>query len=131
MRKLLLLAVCIMALAGCKSGFNTAPVLNVEDQMVTTKVSMETMERCIVKAGLDLDWQMKKIKPGLIEGTMIRRGHTAVVSIPYSTTKYSIIYKSSSEGLYADADGTIHKIYNTWVHNLDAQINKYLTLEGL
>lgn len=126
MKKLLILVVCIFALMGCKTGFNTAPIANVEDKMVVPDITADDMERYIVMAGSDMDWSMKKVRDGLIEGTFQRRGHTAVVSIPYTAKKYSIIYKSSSEGLYAE-DGKIHKIYNTWVHNLDKQINKYLT----
>lgn len=126
MKKLILAALCLLALAGCKSAFNTAPILNVEDQAApNAKMTEKRMAQCIKLGAADLDWTIKEIQPGLIEATQTTRGHTATVSIPYTAQKYSIIYKSSSAGLYAE-DGKIHKIYNTWVHNLDKQINKYL-----
>lgn len=123
MRKLLLLGFFLFLAVGCRSSFNTAPILNFPDQPVHKGVTMAEMEKCIVTAGAELGWTMAKRSDGLIEGTIQRRGHTAVVSIPYSTTSYSITYKSSSPGLYADGNGTIHKTYNTWVNNLARQIN--------
>lgn len=123
MKKLLLLCVALCFIVGCKSSFNTAPILNFADQPVHKGLTMAQMEKCIVTAGAELGWKMNKIKNGLFEGTLNTRGHTAVVSIPYSTTVYSITYKSSSEGLYADEKGTIHKRYNTWVNNLALKID--------
>ncbi len=91
---------------------------------------MVQMEKCIVTAGAELGWTMTKLSDGEFEGKIQRRDHTAVVSIPYSTTTYSIIYKSSSKDLYADERGTIHKIYNTWVGNLARQINAKIVGEA-
>lgn len=117
-----------MFLMGCKSTFNTAPILNFEDQPVEASMTMEKMEKCIITAGADLGWKMIKIKPGMFQATINQRGHTAVVAIPYSAKKYSILYISSSEGLYA-GDGKIHKSYNTWVRNLDRRIHGKITIE--
>ncbi len=122
MKKLLLLCVALCFFTGCKTMFNTAPILNFPDQPVQQTLTLAEMEKCIVTAGAELGWTMAKRGDGLIEATLQTRGHTAVVSIPYSTSAYSITYKSSSEGLYADKDGSIHKIYNVWVNNLDRQI---------
>jgi hypothetical protein len=130
MKKLLLLCVAICFIFGCKSGFNTAPILNFADQPVHKGLTMAEMEKCIVIAGAELGWVMTKRSEGLIEGSIQRRGHTAVVSIPYSTKAYSITYKSSSAGLYADENGNIHKTYNTWVNNLARQINAKIVSEA-
>jgi hypothetical protein len=42
------------------------------------------------------------------------------VEIPYSASKYSIVYKSSEN--LDEADGKIHRNYNGWVQNLDRAI---------
>lgn len=126
MKKILITILCLFALLGCKSGFNTAPISNIEDKASPNALMTQSrMLQCIKLGAVDMGWVVKEIKPGLVEATLVNRGHTAVVSIPYTAQKYSILYKSSSAGLYAE-DGNIHKIYNTWVHNLDKQINKYL-----
>ncbi|MDL2306845.1 hypothetical protein LJC48_02275 [Desulfovibrio sp. OttesenSCG-928-C06] len=122
MKKFFIVCLTAFFILGCKSSFNTAPILNFEDQPVTSGMTMAKMEKCIILAGSELGWKIVKIKSGMMEGSITRRGHTAVVSIPYSTKKYSILYKNSSEGLYADGQN-IHKTYNTWVNNLDSRIN--------
>jgi hypothetical protein len=59
-----------------------------------------------------------------VEGELRVRSHVAVVDINYSTTSYSISHKSSTNLLY---DGTeIHKNYNSWIHNLQEEIEKRL-----
>ena len=67
---------------------------------------------------------MKPEKPGLIVGTLNLRTHTAVVDIPYTTTSYSILYKSSVN--LKQEGNTIHSNYNGWVQNLDQAIKRQL-----
>lgn len=129
MKKLLLICVAAFFVIGCKSSFNTAPMMNFVDQPVPRGMTMAKMEKCITKAGVELGWKMNKTKAGVFEATLYQREHTAVVTVTYSTSAYSIVYKSSSAGLYADENGKIHKRYNTWVNNLDRQINREITEE--
>lgn len=126
MKKFIMIVLCLLALAGCKSIFNTAPIVNIEDQSApNAQMTFDRMEQCIKLGAADMGWKVEELKPGLLEATLHHRGHTAVVRIPFSEDRYSIIYKSSSAGLH-ESNGEIHKIYNVWVHNLDKQINKYL-----
>jgi hypothetical protein len=106
--------------AGCKSSFNTAPVLDINEHNIIQDISTANVEKCIKNAGDRLGWQMVTVSPGVIEATLHNRQHTAVVTIPFSRTKYSILYKSSIN-LYAEG-GTIHKSYNRWVRNLEKEI---------
>lgn len=122
MKKILLLALAVLCLAGCK----TAPIQNVQAQPVPHKIGMAKVERAIVEGGAQLGWKMVKTKPGLIIGTLNNRQHTAVVEIPYSSESYSILYKSS-DNLNADDKGNIHKSYNRWIKNLDKEIGIRLT----
>lgn len=112
-----------LVVAGCR----TAPIYNVEHAPVTTNkphASLDDVEKAIVRAGAGLGWQMRKIKPGLIDGTLYLRSHVAEVSIPYSTQEYSIRYKNSQNLNYQA--GQIHKNYNSWVQNLDNAIRSEL-----
>ncbi|MCU7844746.1 MAG: hypothetical protein KZQ93_12990 [Candidatus Thiodiazotropha sp. (ex Monitilora ramsayi)] len=124
MRKLAFVAMIAltMGLIGCR----TAPVYNVEEAPVnaSSKVSAENVKKAIMSAGAGLGWQMKEVKPGQIVGSIFLRKHSAVVDIPYSATKYSIIYKDSTELKY---DGSmIHSNYNGWIQNLDRAIQARL-----
>ena len=99
--------------------------MNVSDAVVAgaagQSVNNEQVRAAIVRAGVALGWQMKDEGPNLLVGTLQLRTHTAVVEIPYSTTQYSIKYRSSV-GL-DEKGGAIHKNYNGWIQNLTNGIN--------
>lgn len=119
------LGLCVLAAAvGCR----TAPIYNVTDHAIVTSggkpKTLEEIKIVIVDAGRARGWIMKDIQPGLLEGELRLRNHVAVVDIKYSTTSYNITYKSSTNLLY---DGTeIHKNYNSWIQNLQEEIEKRL-----
>jgi hypothetical protein len=124
MKILASMATAALLMVGCR----TAPILNVKDAPVNVpagqKDSLATVENAILRAGNGLGWQMKVEKPGLIVGTLNLRTHMAVVDIPFTATKYSILYKNSVN-LEQQGD-TIHKNYNGWVENLDQAIRRNL-----
>ncbi len=113
--------VILMGLAGCR----TMPVENVSNSPIhAPKASLEEIKKTILIAGAGLGWKMREVRPGHIVGTLLLRKHMAKVDIPYNRNSYSINYKDSSELKY---DGTtIHKNYNSWVHNLDRAIQNGL-----
>lgn len=114
------IAAGMLAIAGC----TLQPIQNLSDVPVTTnsgkRLSATQVRSAIITAGTSLGWQVKDEGPGRLLGTLHLRTHTAVVEIPYSASKYSILYKSS-ENLDA-ANGQIHRNYNGWVQNLDRTI---------
>ena len=113
-----------LALAACA----TKPILNVKDSQISTKngktLQASQVRQAILAAGVGLGWKIVDIKPGLLEGTLRLREHTAVVDIPYSTSTYSIVFKSGVN--MGEKDGQIHKNYNGWVTNLDKGIGTEL-----
>ena len=67
--------------------------------------------------------------PGVIRGTLNLRTHAVVVRIEYNTEGYSIHYVDSQNmGFKVRSDGAriIHKNYNSWVRNLQREINSRL-----
>ncbi len=112
----------VIALGACAS----KPILNINDAPISTGKSLQSSQvrQAIVTAGSALGWKIVDVKPGLLEGTLRLRDHTAVVEIPYTTSKYSIIFKSGVN--LAEKDGQIHKNYNGWVQNLEKGINAAL-----
>jgi hypothetical protein len=118
-------AAAMLVLAACTS----APIYNVNDAPTVTSsgktLQASQVRQAIITAGSALGWKIVDAGPGHLEGTLNLRTHLAVVDIPYSATKYSIVYKSG-ENLRA-ADGSIHKNYNGWVQNLDRGIRSALT----
>lgn len=117
-------AAVLLAVSACI----IAPIYNVTDAPVTTaagkSLTATQVRQAIVTSGAALGWKIVDAGPGRLEGTLALRTHTAVVEIPYSASKYSIVYKGG-ENLQA-ANGSIHKNYNGWVQNLDRGIRATL-----
>ena len=123
-------AFAIMGLALClgasTASWGAQPIQNVNDAPIVSAkpVPAAQVKTAIMNAGTSLGWQMAEVSPGHIKGTLNLRKHTAVVDIPYSATKYSIVYKSSVN--LDEKDGQIHRNYNAWVHNLSNKIGAEL-----
>ena len=110
-------------LGACRS----ATVYDVKQVAVVSNkpnISKVDVRAAIVRAGGTLGWQIKDNGPDALIGTLMLRGHVAVVDIPYSEKEYSIKYKDSTNLNY---DGTnIHSNYNGWVQNFHKAINVQL-----
>ena len=115
----------VLAIAGC----NAVPILNVKDAAVTSSsgkaMSNADVRSAILRAGATLGWQMKDEGPNKLVGTILLRDHSAVVEIPYTSSNYSINYRSSTN--LKESSGNIHKNYNGWIQNLTRGINAQLT----
>ncbi|MBJ7222273.1 MULTISPECIES: hypothetical protein [unclassified Brenneria] len=119
MKKQLILAglICIAALAGCAT--RTVPVANVTTPIAGQHTN-DQIKTAILAAGQQRKWIMTPIYSGVIEGRLIQRSHVANIRINYSTTSYSINYVSSQNLLAGE--GKIHRNYNSWINNLDRDI---------
>ena len=110
-----------LAVAGC----NTMPIQNVDSAAITNSsgkpLTQDQVRSSIVRAGTALGWQMKDEGTNTLVATLILRKHVAVVAIPYSTSSYSIKYRSSEN--LDEKGGQIHKNYNGWIQNLNRGIN--------
>ena len=87
----------VAVVAGCRG---SGQIYNVKDAPVQTATgkepSMEDVQKAIIQAGVGLGWTMAVVKSGEIMGTLNVRSHQAVVTIPYTTKTYSILYKDSN-----------------------------------
>ncbi len=119
-------ALASVVFSGCS---RLAPVYDVSQSPIEIKKgkTSEDVYQAIKRAGVGLGWVITKKRDGLAEGKLSLRKHLAVVEIPYSTSSYSINYKSSVELNYNDAKKTIHKNYNGWISNLDNAIQVQLS----
>ncbi|WP_455818016.1 hypothetical protein [Pseudomonas cerasi] len=118
MRKPRLLAtlLCAFALVGCA---RTEPVKNI-NQTLNSHYNDNQLQTAILEAGRARQWLMQPQQPGVINGHITQRGHSADIRITYGANHYSINYVGSSN-LMAGA-GEIHRNYNRWVINLDNDI---------
>jgi hypothetical protein len=128
----LVLCVLFVAVMGCRGGAQIYQVKDAPVQTATGKQpSLEDVQKAIIAAGVGLNWQMAVAKPGEIIGTLNVRSHQAVVSIPYTTKNYSIVYKDSTNLKYNAEKQTIHENYTGWIQRLDGAIRARLTAAGM
>ena len=92
---------------------------------------MEDVQKAIIQAGAALGWTMAVVKSGEMMGTLNVRSHQAVVTIPYTTKTYSILYKDSNNLKYNADKQTIHENYTGWIQRLDGAIRSRLTAAGM
>ncbi|OQW63732.1 MAG: hypothetical protein BVN28_04180 [Nitrospira sp. ST-bin4] len=128
----LILCILFVAVMGCRGGAQIYQVKDAPVQTATGKQpSLEDVQKAIITAGVGLNWQMAVAKPGEIIGTLNVRSHQAVVSIPYTTKNYSIVYKDSTNLKYNAEKQTIHENYTGWIQRLDGAIRARLTAAGM
>jgi len=122
----------LLFLVGCRGGaqlyeVKSAPVPSPSGKELT----LDQVRKEIMAAGVAAGWQMTDVKPGELLATYNLRSHQAVVSIPYTTKDYSILYKNSSNLKYDAAAKTIHQSYAGWIQRLDGAIRSRLSAAGM
>jgi hypothetical protein len=147
---ILLLIMSGLFLAGCPG---IEPIYNVDYIPINNnlKPTSSDVEKAIMRAGVQLGWQMSKVQDGIIIGTIYLRGNMAQIEIKYSNSDYSINHKKSSglnfspgykstivcmktdqwrppECKETYSDATIHSNYNGWIHNLEKAIKTQIEL---
>ena len=123
-----LLLMAMVLAAGCK---RTVPVQNITDNPVPMSEkasSLSKVKKAITVACAEQGWVIQGDKKNVIRAKLILRSHEAVVDIPYTAKKFSIIYVSSSDLAYEN--GNIHVRYNSWVKNLAKAIELELSRNG-
>ena len=122
----------LLFLVGCRAG---APIYEVKTAPVPSpsgkELTLEQVRKEIMAAGVAAGWQLTDVKPGELLGTFNLRTHQAIVSIPYTTKGYSILYKDSTNLKYDAATRTIHQSYAGWIQRLDGAIRSRLSAAGM
>ena len=116
-----------MAFTACN---RMEPVYNIDEAPVPAvaqqKLSSVQVGKIIAKTAVEKGWMVEQVKPGLLHCTIKWSEHSAVVDISYSKKSYSINLDSSQN--LKEADGMIHRNYNERVQQLQAEIDKRLSL---
>lgn len=129
-RTLLVVAIALGTLGACE---RLRPIYQVHSESIPVTASARTLdsvEKTIMTAGAAQGWLLKSMQPGLLQGTMRRGKHSAVVRIEFDTRTFSILYADSyrmSQGIgfedtRYEGQRVIHKRYNKYVRDLERQI---------
>ncbi|HKC92640.1 MAG TPA: hypothetical protein VKB81_01340 [Nitrospira sp.] len=123
--------IVLLVTLGCRGG---AQLYQVRDAPVQTATghpaSLDQIQKAIIDAGASLGWIMAVAKPGEIVATLNLRSHTAIVTIPFTSKNYSILYKDSTNLKYDSEKQTIHENYNGWIQRLDNTIRTRIAAIG-
>lgn len=130
------LSLVLILATGCD---RARPLYQVENQPLpiqSTPLSLKEIEKRIITAGQSRNWSVRALSPGRMVGQTSWKRHSAVVSIDFDETAYSIRYKSSVKLLAGKAtyEGpyqgqfVIHRRYNQWVRQLKSAIDFELSL---
>jgi hypothetical protein len=125
----LLKSIFVLVLLFVLSGCGGVAIYNVTNQSIPSisKVkSTDDVKKAIHAACLGRGWKVQDISPNITIATLMLGNNTAVVEIKHDMKTYSITYKEST-GLKSDGE-KIHTRYNTWIRNLDNDIQKNLAL---
>jgi hypothetical protein len=95
--------------------------------MAKKNVGLGDVEKAIVRAGTNLGWQMRTVRPGQVNGKLYQGDGVAEVAISFSPSLYSIKYLNSTNLDYSAKAGKpemIFKDYNVWIQTLDREIRR-------
>ncbi len=124
--KLTISLLFIALLAGCG---RVQPILNFEDSPVAFNLQTADVKAAIVVAATNRGWVITGNEANEMTAKIVSRTHSATVRISYSEKFYSIIYVESSN--LKESNGNIHRNYNRWVNNLNADIQKQLAVASV
>lgn len=112
------------------------PIENLIDMPIPAKVdgsqrTLEEVRKAIILGCKARGWTPVDDGEQAIRASILVRGkHYAEVAIPYTTTSYSIIYKSSRNLDYDENKQKIHRNYNGWVGKLSGTIQKHFGVDA-
>ena len=112
------LLVVLVAAVGCRKSI---PLESYSGGVAVENATPEKAKTAIMRAGASLGWVIAPSGDNKLEGTLRVRAHTLVVDIDYSSTRYTIRHKSSTNLDYQGDQ--IHPQYRNWVLNLQRHID--------
>lgn len=126
--------VTALALAGCRS----APIYNATEIDFATPASaapaaltLDDYRSAIIRGGAKRNWTFEDAGPGHLVGSVAVRGkHFATVDVIFDTEEFSITHKTSQNLNYNPSKQEIHPNYNSWVANLQNDIQAEIALMG-
>lgn len=131
--KAILLVLVLALLPSGAFASRQEPIYNVVNHpipVVAQKLSRDALSRAIIAGGaLTRRWQIGPNADGSLTGILDARGkHHATVTITYSQANYNVTLVSSTNLL--QEGNLIHRNYNTWVRQLEKNIDDQLTVAG-
>ncbi len=124
------LLVAALAVAGCRAEtvYNPTDIAYAPAATQTRALTETDYKNAIIRAGSKRGWTFQDAGPGHLVGNLAVRGkHFATVDVFYDAKSFSIKYKDSRNLNYDPGKNQIHPNYNSWVNNLQQDIQSEVT----
>ncbi len=124
------LLVAALAVAGCRAEtvYNPTDIAYAPAATQTRALTQTDYKNAIIRAGTKRGWTFEDAGPGHLVGNLAVRGkHFATADVFYDTKSFSIRYKDSRNLDYNAGNNQIHPNYNSWVTNLQQDIQAEVT----
>lgn len=121
LKSLFISIITVIFISGCSG---KEPARN-KTSIINGSFTPAQIENAIITAGTGHNWQMKKMRDGVITGRLVTRESSVDIRIPYTSSQYSIQY-IGSQNLTPNME-KVPSNYNRWAANIDSDIQKNLT----
>lgn len=122
MRKLMIVVALAAGLGGCVSMI--MPMERLENVAVSHRDGEAGVGAAIDRALQARGWVVTERRAGETDATLIGGDYRADITVRYTASSYSVVYRDS-QGL--DYDGQkIHRHFNNWLNNLRISIEREL-----
>jgi hypothetical protein len=125
-----LLLTATVFIAGCRAEtvYNPTDIAYAPAATATRAMTPADYKNAIIRAGTQRGWTFEDAGAGHLIGNLAVRGkHFATVDVFYDSKSFTINYKNSRNLNYDPAAGTIHTNYNSWIRNLQQDIQTEVT----
>lgn len=124
------IALAALVVTGCRTAsiYNPTDIAYAPAATTTRALTQTDYKNAIIRAGTQRGWTFEDSGPGHLVGTLAVRGkHFASVDVFYNAESFTIDYKDSRNLNYDAATRQIHPNYNSWVTNLQQDIQAEVT----
>jgi hypothetical protein len=104
----------------------TAAMMTVTDEPLPAGATMKQVEAAVLQSLSSRSWTIKNRSPGSVDAqygrTDSRSSFTVDITVTYTASSFSVVYKDSTGLSYDAQKGKIHANYNRWINNLKVDI---------
>lgn len=118
-------ALGMLTLTACST---MQPIQTIQNQPIPSGLSNKQIQQAMMTAGFNRHWVITPAAKSSMVGKLNWHGHYVKVTIPYTSSKYAIVYQDSNNLDYKQ--GQIHRAYNKWTNMLNDQIQTQLAFEA-
>ncbi|MBI1358814.1 MAG: hypothetical protein GC155_00855 [Alphaproteobacteria bacterium] len=105
----------------------TAEIVNVENEKLPVATTAAKVEQAVLQSLSNRGWTILNRAPGKVDAQYARRDFSATITVTWTASAFSVMYKDSTGLSYDEGKHKIHTNYNRWVENLRTDVIRMVT----